>query len=81
MRRKEERKKCHSCYEKKKEEKSARKRTCRGPGRCLELPLDGSSAGANEVVDGEADEIGVIDVESPETEDVTEGVRKGLELG
>lgn len=81
MRRKEERKKGHRCYEKKKEVKSARKRTGRDPGRCLELPLDESSAGADEVVDGEADEIGVIDVESPETEDITEPVRKGLELG
>lgn len=80
MRRKE-RKKCHRCYEKKKEEKNARKRTGKGAGRCLELPLDVFDADADEVVDGEADEIGVVDVESPETEDVTRRVRKGLELG
>jgi hypothetical protein len=39
------------------------------------------SADADEVVDGEADEVGVIDVENLETEDVTESVRTGLELG
>ena len=33
MRRKEERQKCHGCYEKKTEEKSARKRAGRSPGR------------------------------------------------
>jgi hypothetical protein len=83
MRRKEERKKCEGCYEKEAEKKSARKRTDRGSGRWLELPLDLAGADADEedadeVVDGE---IGVIDVENPETEDVTEGVGKGLELG
>jgi hypothetical protein len=80
MRRKEERKKCHRCHEKIKEEKSARKRIGRGPGRWLELPLSLAGADADEVADGEVDEIGVIDVENPETEDVTEGVGKGLEL-
>jgi len=80
MRRKE-RKKCYGCYEKKKEEKSARKRTGRGLGRWLELPLDLSGIDADEVVDNETDEVSVIDVENPEKEDVTEGVGKGLELG
>jgi len=76
---KERRKKCHGCYEKKKEEKSARKRTGTRLGRRLELPLDVAGA---EVVDNEADdEVCVIDVENPETEEVTEGVGKGLELG
>jgi len=70
------------CYEKKREEKKARKRTGRGPGRCLELPLELTGADADEVVvDSEIDDICVIDVENPETEDVTEGVDKGLEVG
>ena len=77
----EKKKECHSCYEKKTEEKSARKSTGRGPGRWLELPLVWAAVDVVEVVDGETDEIGVIDVENPETEDVTEGVGKGLELG
>lgn len=76
MRGKEESKKCHGGYEKKTEEKSARKRTGRGPGRWLELPLDVADADADEVVvDGETDDgIDVIDVESREAEVVTEGV-------
>lgn len=41
---------------------------------------DADEEDAGEVVDGKTDEIRVIDVESPETEDVTEGVGKGLEL-
>jgi len=73
----ETRKKCHRCYEKKKEEKIARKRTGRGLGKRLELPLDLAGADADDVVDSEADEICVVDVENPETEDVTEGVGKG----
>ena len=76
----EGRKNCHSCYVKKAEEKSARKRTGRGPGRWLELPLDLTGADEDKVVDGETDEIGVVDVESLEAEDVTERVGKGLEL-
>lgn len=81
----ERRKKCHCCYEKKAVEKSASKRTGRGPGRWLEPPLslagaDADEEDAGEVVDGETDEIRVIEVESPETEGVTEGVGKGLEL-
>ena len=76
----EERKKEMARYEKKKEEKSARKRTGRGPGRCLELPLELAGADADEVVDSEADETGVIDVESLEAESVVEGVGKRLEL-
>ena len=78
MRRKEER---DGFYEKKREEKKARKRTGRGPGRCFEPPLVLAGADADEVVDSETDEVCVIDVENPETEDVTEGVDKGLELG
>ena len=81
MRGKEGRRKRHGCYEKRKEEKRARKRTGRGLGRWLEHPLDGVVAGADEVVDSEADELCVIEVENPETEDVTEGVGKGVELG
>jgi len=70
-------KKCHGCYEKKVEKKSARKRTGRDPGRWLELPLSLAGADTDEVVDCETDEIGVIDVESLEREDVAEGVGKG----
>ena len=81
----ERRRKCYGIYEKNAEEKSARKRTGRRPGRWVELPLsfagaDADEEDAGEVVDGKTDEIRVIDVESPETEDVTEGVGKGLEL-
>jgi len=75
-----ESKKCHGCYEKKKEEKSARKRTGARLGRWLEPPLE--LAGV-EVVDSEADEVCVVvvDVENPEVEEVTEGVGKVLKLG
>ena len=43
--------------------------------------MDLAGADADEVADGETDEIGVIDVENPDTEDVTEDVGKVLELG
>lgn len=74
------RRKRHGCYEKRKEEKRARKRISRGLGRWLEHPFDVVVAGADEVVDSEVDEICVIDVENPETEDVTDGFGKGVEL-
>jgi len=80
MRRKGIRKKCPECYEKKTGKKSAIKRTGRSPGWWLGLPLSLVGADTDEVVDGETDEIGVIEVESLETEDVTEGVGKELEL-
>jgi hypothetical protein len=80
MRRKGIRKKCPGCYEKKTEEKSAIKRTGRSPGWWLGLPFNLAGADTDEVVDGETDEIGVIEVESLETEDVTEGFGKELEL-
>jgi len=80
MRRKGIRKKCPCYYEKKTEEKSTIKRTGRSPGWWLGLPLSLAGADTDEVVDGETDEIGVIEVESLETEDVTEGFGKELEL-
>ena len=84
-----EKEKSHGCYEKRAKERSTRKRTGRGPGRWLGLPLVLAGADAvEEVVDIGAD---VVDVRSPDVngaeevagrEDVGgEDVGEGLELG
>jgi hypothetical protein len=59
-------KKSHGCQEKKAEEKSANKRTGRGAGRWLGLPLDLDLAVADAEEEVDDAETAGFDVENPE---------------